>query len=129
MAIVRECENIILTMGLNDYDVVTKTRRFAEAMGYTGYVSGREDDRRKLFVRDIYTLKRKRDGKQFGYSLITQSIGSGKESRFTVFNRVYQCDPVKKGDIIECTGYERDGQYFTMTGYRKLYDDEMEDIS
>ena len=129
MAIIRECEKIILTMELNDYGVVTKTKRFAEAMGYTGYVSGREDDRRKLFVRDIYALKRKRDGKQFGYSLITQSIGSGKESRFTVFNRVYQCDPVKKGDIIECTGYERDGQYFTMTGYRKLYDDEMEDIS
>ena len=128
MAIIRECECIILSLGMNDYGVVTKAKRFSDAMGYTGYTSWKEEDRRKLYIRDIYPLKRKRDGKHFGYSILTQSIGSGIESRFTVFNRVYEKEPVKKGDIIECTAYTRDGQYFTMTGYRKLFDDEMEDI-
>lgn len=128
-AIIRECECIILSLGMNDFGVVTKAKRFSDAMGYTGYTSWKEEDRRKLYIRDIYPLKRKRDGKHFGYSILTQSIGSGIESRFTVFNRVYEKEPVKKGDIIECTGYTKDGQYFTMTGYRKLYDDEMEGIA
>ena len=53
-------------------------------MGYMGYISGKDEDRRKLYVLDLYPLKRKKDGKQFGYSIITKSIGSGKESRFTI---------------------------------------------
>ena len=71
---------------------------------------------------DIYPLVRKKDGKQFGYSMITKSIGSGVESRFTVFNRVFDTEPVKKGDIIYLTSWSRDGQYFRMEGYRKIED-------
>ncbi len=111
------------------YDAICKRNKHEDDMKYTGYTAWKEEDRRKLYIRDIYPLKRKRDGKHFGYSILTQSIGSGIESRFTVFNRVYEKEQVKKGDIIECTGYTRDGQYFTMTGYRKLFDDEMEGIT
>ena len=100
---------------------ILKVKNFSEIMGYVGYVSGNENDRRKLFVKEIYPLKRKSDGAQFGYSIITQSIGSGIESRFTVFNRLYNNAPIKKGDIILCTGFSRDGVYFTLTGYTHLY--------
>lgn len=91
-------------------------------MGYTGYVSGKDNDRRKLFVKEVYPLKRKRDGVQFGYSIITQSIGSGVESRFTVFNKIYNNDPIKKDDIILCTNYDKDGSYFTLTAYSHIYE-------
>lgn len=128
-AILTGCEQIILSSGLEDYSVVTKVKHFADAMGYSGYVSGRDEDRRKLYIREIYPLKRKKDGKQFGYSILTQSIGSGIESRFTVFNRVYDLEPVKKGDVISCTGYTKDGPYFTMTGYRKIYEFDVEEAS
>ena len=90
-------------------------------MGYVGYVSGKQEDRRKLYVLDVLPAKRKRDKVQFGHYVVTKSIGSGKESMFTVFNRVYDLNPIHKGDIIFCGGYERDGKYFTLTRYEKLY--------
>lgn len=120
-AIMRECEQMIKEAGMPDLSDLLKVRNFADIMGYTGYVSGKEEDRRKLYVKEVYPLKRKRDGAQFGYSVITQSIGSGVESRFTVFNRVFNNDPIKKDDVIFCTGYEREGAYFTMTGYTHIY--------
>lgn len=121
IAIIRECEQHILSLGLQDIGILTKVRNFNEAMGYTGYISGKESDRSTLFIKDVFPVKRKRDGKQFGYNILTQSIGSGIESRFTIFNRVYDNDPIKKGDIIKCLGYERDTKgYFTMTKYRRI---------
>lgn len=120
-AIMRECEQMIKETGMPDLSDLLKVRNFADIMGYTGYVSGKEEDRRKLYIKEVYPLKRKKDGVQFGYSVITQSIGSGVESRFTVFNRVFNNDPIQKDDVILCTSYERDGAYFTMTGYTHIY--------
>ena len=89
-------------------------------MGYVGYITDRKEDRTKLYIMDIYPLKRKRDGKQFGYSVITKSIGSGVEARFTCFNSVYNTSPIEKGDIINVTGWERDGIYFKLNSYTKI---------
>ena len=119
--IMRECEQMIKDAGMPDLSDLLTVRNFSDIMGYSGYISGKEEDRRKLYIKEIYPLKRKRDGVQFGYSIITQSIGSGVESRFTVFNRVFKNDPIKKDDVILCSGYERDGAYFTLTGYSHIY--------
>lgn len=115
-----EAEDAVKASGLNDLDDITKVKNFAEAMGYVGYVSDKEEDRRKLYLLEVYPLKRKADGKQFGYSFVTKSIGSGKESRFTVPNKVYEKSPVRDGDIIKCIGYEQNGQYYRMTSYEKI---------
>ena len=120
-SIMRECEAAVKQSGMPDLSDILKVKNFSDIMGYTGYVSGKEQDRRKLFVKEVYPLKRKKDGVQFGYSVITQSIGSGVESRFTVFNRLFNNEPIKKDDIILCTGFERDGSYFTLTGYTHIY--------
>ena len=120
-AILHEIEDVIKAIGMDDLDDITKVQNFYDSMGYYGYTSGKEDDRPKLFVLDVFDLKRKKDGKQFGYSIVTKSIGSGRESRFTVFNQVYNKDPIKKGDIIYCKRYERDGEYFTLTAYDKIF--------
>lgn len=119
-SIMQETERAVKRAKMPDLNDITKVRNFVDVMGYVGYVSGREEDRPKLYVLDIYPLKRKRDKAQFGYSVITKSIGSGIESRFTVFNRVFNKEPIKKDDVILCKGYDRDGQYFTMTKYDKL---------
>lgn len=119
-SIMQETERAVKRAKMPDLNDITKVRNFVDVMGYVGYVSGREKDRPKLYVLDIYPLKRKRDKAQFGYSVITKSIGSGIESRFTVFNRVFSKEPIKKDDIILCKGYDRDGQYFTMTEYDKI---------
>lgn len=120
-SILREVEDAVKAANLPDLSLILKVKNFEDAMGYIGYVSGNEEDRRKLYVSDIYELHRKRDGKQFGYSIITKSIGSGKDARFTVFNPVFNKEPIQKGDIIYCKAFERDGQYFRMTAYDKVY--------
>jgi len=123
--IIRDCERKVLSLNLSDYGVVTKVRHFNEAMGYSGYVSGNDDERSMLYIKDVYPVKRKRDGAQFGYNVLTQSIGSGIESRFTVFNRAFNLEPIKKGDIIRCLRYSRDSKgYFTLEKYKLIRVDE-----
>lgn len=120
-SILTEVEDTIKALHLDDLGDVIKVRNFVETMGYVGYISGKEEDRRKLYITNIFPVCRKKDGKQFGYSILTKSIGSGKESRFTVFNRVYDKNPIKKDDIIYCKSFERDGQYYTLIDYDKIY--------
>ncbi len=121
MSILREAETAVKQLQMEDLNDIIKVRNFYDIMGYIGYISGNEADRRKLYVTDVKPLYRKRDNKLFGYSIFTKSIGSGKESRFTVFCKVYDQDPIKEGDIIYCKGFERDGQYFRLTAYEKIY--------
>lgn len=120
MSILEGAESVIKGLHLDDLSDIIKVRNFYDVMGYIGYVSGKDEDRRKLYVTDVRPLHRKKDGKQFGYSIFTKSIGSGKESRFTVYNRAFDRDPISEGDIIYCRGFERDGQYFTLTSYSKV---------
>lgn len=119
-SILKEAEDAIKAVEMSDLPDLVKVRNFADVMGYVGYISDKPEDRRKLYVLEVYPVCRKKDGKQFGYSIITKSIGSGKESRFTVFNSVYNKDPIHKGDIIFCSSYEKDGIYYTLTNYHKL---------
>lgn len=121
-AIMREGESKVLEIGMNDLSFVIRARNYADIMGYVGYTTGREEDRKILYVKDVYPVKRKKDGKQFGYSILTQSIGSGIEGRFTVFNGLYNKEPINKNDIISCNSFQREGAYFTMTGYSHVYD-------
>lgn len=120
-SILYEVEDAIKAVHMDDLSDLIKVRNFVDVMGYVGYVSGKEEDRRKLYIIDTFPVARKKDGRQFGYSVITKSIGSGVESRFTVFNKTYDQEPIHKGDIIYCTSFKRDGSYFTLTGYNKLY--------
>lgn len=120
-SILLEVEKSVRLAQMPDIEDNVKIKNFYDIMGYYGYVSHKETDRRKLYVKDIRPLKRKSDGKQFGYSVYTQSIGSGKESRFTLLNSVYNTDPIRKDDIIYCISYEREGIYFKLSQYKKIY--------
>lgn len=121
VAILREIEEFIHSRNLRDFSVMEKIKNYYDVMGYNGYITGRDEDRSILFIKDIIPVKRRSDGKQFGYSILTQSIGSGIESRFTVFNEVFKRDPIEKGDVIRCYawGHDRKG-YFNMKRYKKL---------
>lgn len=120
MSILRDIEGLIKAMHLEDLSILLKVRNFQEVMGYAGYVTGEEADRRKLYVRDVFPVKRKKDGVVFAYNILTQSIGSGKESSITVFKSRYERAPIKKGDIVVCKQWNRDGKYFRMTDYEHL---------
>lgn len=120
VSIMREAEDAIKAAHMEDLSDMLKVQNFADIMGYVGYVSGKEEDRRKLYILDTFPVKRKKDGKQFGYNIITKSIGSGKESRFTVYNRVYEKAPIHKGNIVFCKAYTKDGEYYTLTDYDQI---------
>lgn len=120
-AILHELEELVLQAHMDDLDTVIKAQNYADIMGRPGYVSGEDRDRSVLYLKKVFPLHRKSDGKLFGYSFLTQSIGSGIESRFTVFCRVYNKAPARRGDIIRCKSYERDGSYFIMTAYELLH--------
>lgn len=125
-SIMRESEDAIKLLHMSDIDDATKVQNFSEVMGYVGYSSGKDEDRKKLYILDIYPVYRKSDGKHFGYSVVTKSIGSGKEARFTIFNRVYNLSPIQKGDIIWLVDYKREGKYFTLTSYQKISSNKQE---
>lgn len=118
--ILLEIEASIKDVGMEDLPELVRIRNFTEALGYAGYTTGKDEDRPKLYVTEVYPLRRKSDGHQFGYSVSTRSIGSGIESKFTVTNGVYNRTPIKKDDVIYCRHYIREGQYFKMTAYDKL---------
>ena len=118
-AFLRECEGIVLNGGLQELPLAVRVQNFADIMGYVGYITGREDDRRLLYVKELRPLCRKSDGKHFGYSVKTQSIGSGREGQFTVRNALFDRTPIREGDIVYCVGWERNGRYFHMTNYTK----------
>ena len=119
--IIREMECVIKQAHLSDLSVATKAQNYAEIMGHGGYTTGNEEDRRKLIVSNLYPVCRRSDGKLFGYTVITQSIGSGKDSRFTVMKSRFDKDPIRKGDVIYCKAYRKDGPYFQMTDYAHIY--------
>lgn len=118
--ILHDIEFYIKGSHVNDLSVFMKAKNFIDIMGYAGYTSGKEEDRNKLLITGVFPVRRKKDNEVFGYSVLTQSIGSGIESRMTVFKRRFDQDPIKKGDIIVCRRWERDKIYFRMLDYEHL---------
>lgn len=118
-AIIQECEDKIIKMNVDDFTYSQKANFQQEYLGYISIVSGNEDDRTKLYIKNIYPVKRKKDGKQFGWSVIGQSIGSGKQTRYTILNKDFErCGEIIKGDIIICLHYKKNGEYFNIDNYK-----------
>lgn len=118
--ILRELEDLVKSLAIPDLDDIVKIRNYKDIMGYIGYVSGKEEDRRKLFVTGVFPSYRKKDGKLWAHIINTKSIGSGIESKFTVLERVYNKDPIQENDIVYCRAFEKNGIYYRLTDYQKI---------
>ncbi len=115
VSILQESEDYINSLETNDFSLKERMQHEQEYLGYIS-PSQNEDERRLLLVTDMKPLHRKKDNKRFGASVFTTSLGSGKKSRLTLFDRdAYQ--EIKKGDIIKCLHHRTDGQYFTLLEY------------
>lgn len=125
-ALMSDMERAVLSRHIPDYGVQYKLRCQKEYLGHVS-ATGKDADRSLLMVNEVYPLKRKSDGVRFGYSVVTTSVGSGKSSRFTIFNRVWnKCGEIRKDELIRCLGYSRDGQWFQMTDYKNMSGGEIE---
>lgn len=116
-AIEHELEDFVKEKGIPDYSLAEKARRYADVAGYVGFATGVQSDRSTLYVKEVLPLKRKSDGKLFGYSVIYQSIGSGIDGRMTVFKGTYDKDPIAENDVIRCLKYTKDGKWFQLRQY------------
>ena len=121
VGMLREYEQIIKDLKLEDLSFKLKIEAQKEYLGYISLVSGKPEDRPKLYVKEVYPLKRKSDGKNFGISVTCQSVGSGIQNRFTVFNKtIKKCGEIKEGNIIYCIKYSRNGEYFTIEEFTQV---------
>lgn len=95
------CERYIRESNLPDFDYKMKMANQLEHLGYVDLTTGKEEDRRKLVITDVYPMKSKDNGQIWGYAIKTKSIGSGKVGRMTVKTQLYDRKPIQQGEIIE----------------------------
>lgn len=111
------CERFIKEQHISDFDYKNKMQNQLDLLGYIDLTTNKEEDRRKLLVMDVRTLNSKDTGETWGYAVFARSIGSGKASRWTVKNCVYDKMPIKRMDIIQV---DEDGWYKNKTGWLYL---------
>lgn len=115
----REVEKQIRELNLNDFSIIDKIKFQQD---YLGYISstGKEEDRRLVYVKEVYPVKRKKDGKKCGISFIASSLGSGKTSRWTCWDSTMsKHGEINKESIIRVESWKHNPEYnnFELTNY------------
>ena len=128
MGFLTDCEDFIKAQNLSDLSFAAKVANQLEILGDIDLTTGKEEDRHKLYVTDIYPLVAKKTGTVWAYSVKTKSIGRGKLGRWTIKAAKFDQEPVRKGDIIEFdpkTGYYTDKKgdqtYYTLVEYQHVF--------
>ncbi len=103
--LLRDAAEFIVNQNLPDRPLSTKIQDQLEYTGAVSIVSGRDEDRRKIFITDMYPMQEKATGKVWGYAVFGQSIGSGKPSRWTLYSYKYESEKIRKGDVIYVDSY------------------------
>lgn len=112
----REIEEETLNVDLTEKEKVKFRQKYLGS-----FVTNRDEDRRTLVIKEVGEVITKKDKKQFGYFIIAKSVGSGKESRYTILNRYWKkCGYIEAGDVIRCIEYRNDGQFFNLVEYMKI---------
>lgn len=124
-----ECEEMIKAQNLADLSFAVKAANQMDILGDIDLTTGKEADRFKLYITDVFPLNSKKTGLPWAYSIKTKSIGRGKLGKWTIKAAKYNQVPVKKGDIIEFdgnTGYyteaQGDNKYYTLIEYHHVFD-------
>lgn len=121
-ALIEEIETQIRSKGTKDFNWSQKIKWQLE---YTGSIqsTGSVRDKWTTYIKEIRPACRKADGVQFGYSVLLQSVGSGKQSYMTIPMRDFNKCPVREGDVIKIKnpdGWERKGRFFNLYKYSVL---------
>jgi len=136
--VLKQSERYIKGIGLADYSLLEKINIQKDYLGYINIHSDKEEDKRKLYIKSTAPAKAK-GKKAFGLRIITHSLGSGRESMFTIPYKgkfdyktrtstkppITLCGEVKEGYVIFCKKYDsrvaKNGiRYFTLLDYKIL---------
>jgi hypothetical protein len=110
--ILSDGEKLITEANISDFSYKEKIQDQIKYLGFPNLVTGKEEDRPKLLVKKMIPMKNNK-----GYSVITKSIGSGIETRFSLFNSLYKKTPIKVGDVIMCLNYTKNNGFYTLRDY------------
>lgn len=106
---------------ISEMSIKEKMEYQKEYLGYSDLVTGNEEDRKKIIINGLFPVKRKSDGEIFAYNILSRSIGSGKESRLTIFKNTFKGNEFKEGDIIEAGEVSKNSRgYWCLLNYRKI---------
>lgn len=115
-AVVQECEEYLLSLGIPDFSIKDKIEFHNEYFGYIGIVTNKPEDRPRLIVTNVRPLEK--DGTVWGYGITAQSLGSGKKSDYTIYARG-MTDEIKKNDVILVRKVEKNLRgYWIIKSYR-----------
>ena len=119
--LLNECERYIFDLGIEDLDYRVKAENQNEILGYIDLTTGREEDRKKLYVMDVYELPDRFKGGIWKYKVKAKSIGSGKVSSWDVMPYTMARNKLKSGDIILVEDWNKNSKgYFELYVYKKL---------
>lgn len=119
MAILNECETLVMSLGIKPMTIKEKAEIQKEYMGYVDIATGKQEDRPKLYILDVKTLKSKASGRIWARQITAQSIGSGKQSNYTITSKNYH-EEFQVGDVILCKHLEKQKDYWHITNYEVL---------
>ena len=106
---------------ISELSIREKMEYQTEYLGSSDLVTGNEEDRKKIIINGLFPVKRKSDGEIFAYNILSRSIGSGKESRLTLFKNTITGNEFKEGDIIEAGEVSKNSRgYWCLLNYRKI---------
>ena len=118
-AILHECETLIMSLGIRPFTIKEKAEIQKEYMGYVDIATGKQEDRPKLYVLDVKVLKSKTSGRTWARQITAQSIGSGKQSNYTITSKHYH-EEIKNGDVILCKNLEKQKDFWHITDYEVM---------
>ena len=98
--ILTEYEEYLRKKPKPDAPLKAKIRYSLDVLGYADVVTGKPEDRKRLFIKDVTPLKSSK-GDVWAYRVSTKSVGTGKEARITIKAGTYEKNPIKEGDIIK----------------------------
>lgn len=119
--LLREVEDTVKELNLPELPYKVRAENQREILGYVDLTTGKEEDRRKLFVLDVFALPNKWSGKGgvWKYKVTTKSIGSGKTASLSVAPCLMDRVKIQKGDILVEPQVRKDAKgYWNLLDYQ-----------
>lgn len=114
-------EKQTLELKLPDFEYREKARNQLECLGYVDLTTGKQEDRRKLYILDTFTIDNKFRGGVWKHKLKTKSLGSGKVASLDISPTLMKKNPLYQGDIILAEHVAKDDKgYWQLFEYQKL---------